>query len=198
MKCRDPCPGSCGTNAICQVVNHLPICSCITGYSGNPFTFCHFVPRKIYIVIYISLYYIYEIIKIYFRIVFSFFQICIINLLLFITAPVEPNPCVPSPCGPNSQCRSVNGKASCVCLPPNVEGPNGCRPECVISSECPINRACLNQKCIDPCPGTCGIEAQCETLNHNPICSCLPNYTGDPFVRCFKELCKFFHGHELS
>jgi hypothetical protein len=61
----------------------------------------------------------------------------------------------------------------------------GCRPECVVSSECPQNRACVNQKCVDPCPGTCGLNARCEVINHSPICSCQAGYTGDPFTRCF-------------
>lgn len=46
-KCRDPCPGSCGISAVCSVINHIPICSCIEGYTGNPFTSCQPSPRKI-------------------------------------------------------------------------------------------------------------------------------------------------------
>lgn len=41
MKCRDPCPGVCGSNAVCSVVNHSPICTCINGYKGNPFESCN-------------------------------------------------------------------------------------------------------------------------------------------------------------
>jgi hypothetical protein len=54
-----------------------------------------------------------------------------------------------------------------------------------VSSECPQNRACVNQKCVDPCPGTCGLNARCEVINHSPICSCQAGFTGDPFTRCF-------------
>jgi len=39
-KCRDPCIGSCGQNADCRVQNHIPICLCQSGYSGDPFTLC--------------------------------------------------------------------------------------------------------------------------------------------------------------
>lgn len=98
--------------------------------------------------------------------------------------PPPQNPCNPSPCGPNSQCREINGQAVCSCVPGYIGSPPTCRPECVSSSECPLNQACLNQKCIDPCPGTCGIGAICQVINHNPICSCPAPLSGDPFVRC--------------
>lgn len=39
-KCQDPCPGACGTNAECQVVNHLPTCTCFPGYTGQPYQYC--------------------------------------------------------------------------------------------------------------------------------------------------------------
>lgn len=108
----------------------------------------------------------------------------IVILLLFISAPIAKNPCNPSPCGPNSLCREINGQPVCSCVPGFIGSPPMCRPECVTSSECPLNEACVNQKCIDPCPGTCGINARCEVVNHNPICSCANRFTGDPFIRC--------------
>jgi len=40
MKCKDPCPGSCASNAICKVISHTPRCSCPPGYNGDPFTQC--------------------------------------------------------------------------------------------------------------------------------------------------------------
>lgn len=39
-------------------------------------------------------------------------------------------------------------------------------------------------KCGNPCLGACGIAARCQVLNHNPICSCPPAFTGDPFIHC--------------
>ncbi|XP_046391538.1 adhesive plaque matrix protein 2-like [Ischnura elegans] len=143
QKCADPCPGTCGQNARCEVVNHIPICSCPPGYSGNAFVDCR----------------IYQ-------------------------EPVVTQPCQPSPCGPNSQCREVNNQAVCSCVAGYVGSPPTCRPECVVNSDCSQSEACSNQKCRNPCPGTCGVGARCEVINHNPICSCPSRYTGDPFVKC--------------
>lgn len=68
--------------------------------------------------------------------------------------------------------------------------PPTCRPECVTSTDCPQNQACIKQKCKDPCPGTCGINAKCQVINHNPICTCKAGFTGDPFVTCQLERSK--------
>jgi hypothetical protein len=103
------------------------------------------------------------------------------------------DPCSPSPCGPNSQCRVVNQQAVCSCLQNYVGSPPQCRPECVVSSECPQDRACVNLKCADPCPNTCGIGAQCTTKNHNPICACPPGFTGDPFSQCTPQRKYWLH-----
>jgi hypothetical protein len=100
--------------------------------------------------------------------------------------PVPQNPCNPSPCGPNSQCREgPNGQPICSCLSSMIGSPPSCRPECVLSSECDLSKACRNNKCVDPCdPGVCGLNARCEVRSHSPICTCPSGYQGDPFVRC--------------
>ena len=100
---------------------------------------------------------------------------------------VEPEPCVPSPCGPNAECRIINNRGVCACFPeyhgnPYIE----CRPECVVSSECVKTKACSNNKCVDPCRNRCGLNANCDVVNHNAICSCIPGYTGDAFVQCIE------------
>lgn len=50
-KCIDPCPGSCGVYAKCNVINHTPICTCPDGYTGDPFTSCQPAPppRKLHL-----------------------------------------------------------------------------------------------------------------------------------------------------
>jgi hypothetical protein len=165
QKCVDPCPGTCGQNAQCAVSNHVPMCSCPPGFSGSPFIECR--PYRGMLLLRIKSHGIY--------------------LLSYFTEPVVTQPCQPSPCGPNSQCREINEQAVCSCVPGFIGSPPSCRPECVTSSECAQNEACNNQKCRDPCPGTCGMNAKCSVINHNPICSCPQRYTGDPFTRCFPE-----------
>lgn len=94
-------------------------------------------------------------------------------------------PCVPSPCGANAICREQNGAGSCTCAPDYIGNPyEGCRPECVLSSDCATNRACIRNKCEDPCPGTCGPNAACQVINHVPTCTCVEGYTGNPFSVC--------------
>lgn len=95
------------------------------------------------------------------------------------------NPCDPSPCGSFSRCLvSHQGFATCSCLPNYYGAPPVCKPECVVSSDCHQTRACINQKCVDPCIGTCGSKAVCNVINHNPICTCPPGQEGDPFFGC--------------
>lgn len=94
------------------------------------------------------------------------------------------DPCVPSPCGPNSQCRNIGDSPSCSCLKEYIGSPPNCRPECTINSECPSSQACIREKCRDPCPGSCGIGATCSVINHTPVCTCFEGYIGDPFTQC--------------
>lgn len=94
------------------------------------------------------------------------------------------NPCIPTPCGPNSQCRAIGDTPACSCLPNYIGRAPNCRPECVISAECPATLACINERCSDPCIGACGVHTICTVINHNSICQCDAGYTGDPFSSC--------------
>lgn len=171
-KCVDPCVGACGQNAICQVVNHIPMCSCNNGYTGNSFIICNpirgnlTIPHDTFL---ISTYYN--------------FVVFLCKYTLFSSVPSE-RPCSTAVCGPNSQCREINNQAVCSCLPTYLGIPPACRPECVSNSECPQNQACMKQKCINPCIGVCGVRAVCEVVNHNPVCACTSPLSGDPFIQC--------------
>lgn len=175
-KCSDPCPGVCGQNAECQVRNHNPICSCRPGMIGDPFVRCYPQPRK----------------KIShdcgnFRYSYCYF---LQNFTYLAQTPpvkdvqVYRDPCVPSPCGPFSQCRNQYDTPSCSCLPNYIGSPPNCRPECTINADCPSSQACINEKCRDPCPGACGINTECTVINHIPNCKCQLGYVGDAFVAC--------------
>lgn len=106
--------------------------------------------------------------------------------ITFLASPSQNlSPCSPSPCGTNAICKEMNNAGSCSCLPDYIGNPyEGCRPECSINSDCPSNKACIRNKCMDPCPGTCGQNAMCNVINHLPSCTCLPGFTGDPFRYC--------------
>ena len=169
-KCRDPCPGLCGSNAYCRVRNHIPVCVCDRGFSGDPFSHCVRITSE-------ALHTVSQ----------SDVYICEIFYLILATThrPDIIDPCQPTPCGVNAECRERNGAASCTCLPglkgnPYIE----CRPECSINTECAANLACIQNKCASPCPGVCGSHATCSVQNHFPICTCDPGYTGDPFHLC--------------
>lgn len=95
------------------------------------------------------------------------------------------NPCSPSPCGANARCSDRNRAAACQCIPDYFGDPYvACRPECVVHSDCPSDKACQRNKCVDPCPGTCGVNAACRVLSHVATCTCLEGYEGDPFSAC--------------
>lgn len=95
-------------------------------------------------------------------------------------APADP--CYPNPCGSNAIC---SGQGICSCLSDYQGDPyRACKPECVLNSECPTHKACLNQKCRDPCPGVCATNAICEVHNHVPMCHCPEQMTGNAFVLC--------------
>lgn len=101
-------------------------------------------------------------------------------------AVLEPyrNPCVPSPCGPNSICQEIGQIPSCTCMPTFVGSPPNCKPECIVNSECLPSQACIQQKCQDPCEGACGIGALCLVSRHTPMCTCPEGYAGDAFTVC--------------
>lgn len=98
--------------------------------------------------------------------------------------PIPPNPCVPTPCGPNSVCQVVTGQAQCGCQAGMIGSAPNCRPECLLSSDCPSSQACVNQICIDPCPGTCAPNAECRVVSHSPVCSCQSGYSGNGYDDC--------------
>lgn len=178
-KCGDPCAGACGQNTECRVINHTPNCVCLQGYVGDAFVACRPAPRKQQIGNSVGS----EIKRVQFSVAPPAYE--------------EPrDPCNPSPCGNNAMC---SGDGQCTCLAEYQGDPYvSCRPECVLSSECARNRACVNQKCVDPCPGTCGASAICEVVNHIAMCHCPEGMTGNAFIHCSPVQSRFHLATILS
>lgn len=101
--------------------------------------------------------------------------------------PTPIDPCRPSPCGPNAQCRVIGDSPSCSCLAEFIGSPPNCRPECISNGECSNALACINRKCKDPCPGVCGANAECRVVSHAAMCVCLSGFNGDPFTQCVQR-----------
>ena len=90
-------------------------------------------------------------------------------------------------CGSNSLSTLVGSKCMCKCKPNYVGDPNlGCRPGCVLNSDCPVHQACLNMICKDPCLAVCGSNARCTIFNHSPACLCKDGYIGNPYDKCIE------------
>jgi len=168
----DPCePIRCGYNAKCQAFNGEGVCICNSGFFGDPYMGCR--PECV-----VS-------------------SECPNSQVCKFTKCVDPSkddsvseekiiePCDPSPCGYNAQCQSINGKEVCTCSPGLVGDPLvGCRPECLVSDDCSSHQACVSTKCVDPCQGSCGENAECEVTNHQGTCRCLQGYQGNPYISC--------------
>lgn len=60
-------------------------------------------------------------------------------------------------------------------------------PECVINQDCARDKACFSQRCRDPCVDACGLNAICQVVNHQAVCSCPPGYYGEPRVQCRRQ-----------
>lgn len=103
------------------------------------------------------------------------------------------DPCSTEQCGPSSLCTLVGSRQVCTCVDGFIGSPPNCRPECSNNGDCENNQSCINQKCVNPCPGTCGSNSECNIINHSPICTCLTGYTGEPFVECKPITSKLFH-----
>ncbi|XP_029178983.1 neurogenic locus notch homolog protein 3 [Nylanderia fulva] len=149
-------PSPCGENTQCEVINQVPVCTCLHGYRGSPLAGCRHECETD--------------------------SECPQHLACSSSFRCE-SPCK---CGDNAECEVVNHQAKCTCPKTWVGNPYvSCRPECTAHSECPPSKpACLYQKCVNPCDGVCGVNADCNLRGITPVCSCPRHMTGNPFVSC--------------
>lgn len=202
-KCVDPCVGGvCGYNAICKAINHAPICSCPQGMVGNPFVSCtpaleerdpcnpspcsqNGICRNIN------------------GKASCTYPECVKNEDCSSSQACFNqrcgNPCIGA-CGENALCNVVNHKAVCSC-PRGYMGSPFLRcsavrdplpqPECTSNDNCPLNKACFNEKCVDACAlESCGQGANCFAQNHRSTCVCPDGYTGNARFACYEIGCR--------
>ncbi|QQP34980.1 Putative LOC101893139, partial [Caligus rogercresseyi] len=102
------------------------------------------------------------------------------------------NPCIlQNPCAINAKCTPSNHVSKCQC-PFNMKGDPyaACvEVECSVNEDCPSERACYQDKCIDPCvlDSPCAPNAICKTSQHRSSCVCPPPLIGNPLVSCAEK-----------
>ncbi|XP_046659397.1 multiple epidermal growth factor-like domains protein 6 isoform X2 [Homalodisca vitripennis] len=167
QRCDNPCVATCGSNSTCHVRFHIPSCACPSGYTGDPLTAC-------------------------------FPQVqpqCTANdhcpLDRACVGQICDDPCVGA-CGSNSTCQVRFHIPSCACPSGYTGDPfTAClpqvQPQCTANDHCPLDRACVGQRCEDPCVGACGSNSTCQVRFHIPSCACPSGYAGDPFTSCLPQ-----------
>ena len=158
--CTDPCEDICGINAKCRTINHIPECYCPGELVGDPYFICRPKPGE--------------------------------DEANEADSPPQSgnttaaDPCNPSPCGDYGQCKFSGKVLVCVCKAGYYGSPPDCTPKtCKSKDECPVDQACIQGTCSDPCiTGVCGKNAKCRVVNRSPVCSCAPGFFGDPFDEC--------------
>ncbi|XP_023246923.1 uncharacterized protein LOC111643392 [Copidosoma floridanum] len=167
--CKDPC--ACGTNAICNIIDHKPICSCITGFDGNPDVECipvgrcrsnHECPGT---------------------------HACLQHNCVLVCSPSLKT------CGKDAECNGFNHRAVCECPPGYTDNPTvACVPiiGCRKNSDCPSTEACINEKCKNPCltENPCERNAECSVYNHVVECACPSGYIDTKISSCIPVGCK--------
>ena len=65
--------------------------------------------------------------------------------------------------------------------------------ECRVDNDCPVNRACINENCLNPCLNSerpCGRGAECLVEFHQARCVCSAGLQGNPLVACINVECR--------
>lgn len=111
----------------------------------------------------------------------------------------QEDPCSPNPCGRNNPCIPVNGHPVCTCQGNHQGSPTICQPaasqarpttaspHCTNNNDCAWDAYC-NQRtglCENVCSNNstpfCAQNSECHSLNHSPVCKCLPGFNGNPY-----------------
>lgn len=173
-QCIDPCiyENKCAKSAECRIRSHIPICRCPPGFIGNPDVDCHIEDEPE----------------------------CRADsdcpsVFACLNQKCQ-NPCsIIEPCSLPSECRVLPTypvrTMACTCPSGYISSGSGtCEPVapivaigCRNNDDCEDNKSCINGVCRNPC--ACGENANCDIINHKPVCSCLPGFDGNPDIECF-------------
>lgn len=181
--CRPVCDDdTCAETANCIGQQHQPKCHCPPGTKGNPFVECIGAKQPEPECRSDS---------------DCSSQLACINQLC-------KNPCSNADvCTPGQECRILDTlplrTIMCTCPPDTIADSAGrCKaiiapkPECVDDSECPDSDKCVSNTCVEACKvDLCGVNALCNSLHHQAICTCAPAYTGNPHVECVNSKSSF-------
>lgn len=107
------------------------------------------------------------------------------------------NPCSQGHiCTPDQQCRVLDTlplrTIMCQCPADTITDTSGrCRaieyekPQCTNDLDCADADKCIRGSCVEACKvDVCGVNALCNSLAHQALCTCAPGYTGNPHVEC--------------
>lgn len=177
-KCINPClvANPCAFNAICEAINHATRCVCPPGLVGNPYEHC-------------------DTVECYVNNDCDASKACVQSQCL--------DPCLlDNVCAPTAICKVINHDASCAC-PPGYVGdplvlcsakldpiPALAEVECVTDADCPSGRACLDNRCQNPCYelSPCDVTAVCSVVDTVPfrtmICSCRTGWVPESDRSC--------------
>lgn len=80
----------------------------------------------------------------------------------------------------------------CMCPPDTIGDISGrCvpivheQPGCKLDSECNDKDKCVRGGCIEACRiDRCGVNAICNSVHHQAVCTCAPGYIGNPHIEC--------------
>lgn len=181
-KCTDMCEllKLCGDGALCEMINHSPICSCEKSLIGDPYISCENFEKPQ----------------------------CENDLECSEDLGCFNGKCKDmckhmNICGQNTNCRvnraGLRKSVYCECISGYLGDPySHCSPDfsllskCSNDANCNKNLKCSNGNCIDPCEmaSVCvGNGALCRTLEHRPMCYCPSGFSGDPVIRCVRSEC---------
>lgn len=165
-KCRNPCAerNPCAQNAECRVSQHRPLCYCPIGWGGDPQVQCYKPECKTD-------------------------HDCPYDKTCHNENCLNPCTLGAVQCGRGAECLAQNHRANCMC-PAGTQGNplvSCVTGVCQYNEDCRDDEACdrLNRVCRKVCDSdSCAETAICEGRAHQPVCSCRPGTSGNPYVEC--------------